>query len=195
MRHRISILAAAALLAGPVPSTSASAADLYTLDPDHTQTIFTIDHLGYSRVTGTFHDIKGTLSLDEKKPGTSRVEVTIGTASVDTGVTARDEDLRSGEYFDVAKYPSMTFRSTKVRQRSARTADVTGDLTLLGVTRPVVLKVAFNKKAPDFLRANKVVAGFTASTTIKRSDFGMKTFLPLIGDEVRIAINAEGIKQ
>ena len=195
MRYCISILAAAALLAGPVASTSAIAADLYTLDPDHTQTIFTVDHLGYSRVTGTFHDIRGTLSLDEKKPETSHVEVTIGTASVDTGAAARDEDLRSGDYFNAAKYPVMTFKSTKIRKRSARTADVTGDLTLLGVTRPVVLKVTFNKKAPDFLRANKVVAGFTASATIKRSDFGMKAFLPLIGDEVRIAINAEGIKQ
>lgn len=195
MKHCISTLTAAAFLAGSAPLPSATAADLYRLDPDHTQTIFTIDHLGYSHITGTFHDIKGTLTLDEKKPETSSVEVTICTGSVDTGSAPRDEDLRSADYFDVAKFPAMMFRSTAVRKRGARTADVTGDLTLLGVTKPVVLKVTFNRMAPDFLRGNSVVAGFTASTRIKRSDFGMKAFLPLIGDQVDIAINAEGIRQ
>ncbi|WP_413992986.1 YceI family protein [Labrys okinawensis] len=195
MKHGIPILAAAAFLAGSILVASASAADLYKLDPDHTQTIFTIDHLGYSRISGTFHDIKGTLTFDEKKPETSSVEVTIGTGSVDTGSAARDEDLRSADYFNAATFPAMTFRSTVVRRRGARTADVTGDLTLLGVTKPVVLKVTFNRMAPDFLRGNSMVAGFTASARIKRSDFGMKAFLPLIGDQVDIAINAEGVKQ
>ncbi len=195
MRYSVRLPALLAFLAATAAAPWAAAADLYTFDPDHTQTIFTIDHLGYSMVTGTFHDIDGTLMLDEKKPEASSVEVRVGAASIDTGVAARDEDLRSADYFNVAKFPQMTFRATRVKKKSARTADVTGDLTLLGVTRPVVLKVTFNKMAPDFLRSNRMVAGFTASATIRRSDFGMKAFLPLIGDEVHIAINAEGIRQ
>lgn len=192
MKHSIRTMMLAGVLLSPVP---ALAADLYTLDPDHTQTIFTIDHLGYSLVTGNFHDLKGTLTLDDKKPEASAVEVTIGTASVDTGVASRDNDLRSSGFFDVAKFPAMTFKSMKVKRRGTRTADVTGDLTLLGVTKPVTLKVTFNRMAPDFLRGNKVVAGFTATTTLKRSEFGMKEFVPLIGDEVHIAISAEGIRE
>jgi polyisoprenoid-binding protein YceI len=184
-------------IAGPLilAGCEATAADIYSLDPDHTQVVFTIDHLGYSRVTGTFHDLKGTISLDEKQPELSSVQVTIGTASVDTFSQARDEDLRSADYFDATKFPAMTFKSTKVRKRGLRGADVVGNLTLLGVARPVTLKVTFNRQAPDFLRGNKMVAGFTASATIKRSDFGMRAFLPLIGDEVDIAINAEGVRQ
>jgi polyisoprenoid-binding protein YceI len=190
--RRNDLLQALAIMLSSVP---ASAADLYTLDPDHTQTIFTINHLGYSIVTGNFHDIKGTLRLDERKPEASSVEVTIGTANVDTGVVARDDDLRSAEFFNVAKFPAMNFKSTRVKKKGAQSADVTGHLTLLGVTKPVTLKVTFNRMAPDFLRANKTVAGFTATTTIRRSDFGMTTFLPLIGDEVHVAISAEGIRE
>jgi polyisoprenoid-binding protein YceI len=195
MNFRISTIATALALMGGVQAGSCFAADLYTLDPDHTQTIFTIDHLGYSTITGTFRDIKGTIMLDEKKPESSSVEVTIATAGIETGAFARDEDLRSADYFNVARFATLTFKSTKVRKKSARTADVTGDLTMLGVTRPVVLKVVFNRMAPDFLRGNMMVAGFTALTTIKRSDFGMKAFLPLVGDTVNIAINAEGVRQ
>jgi len=195
MKLVTSSLAAAALMAGSVPLSSATAADLYQLDPEHTQIIFTIDHLGYSRITGTFHDIKGTLTLDEKQPEKSSVEVTIGAASIDTGSATRDEDLRSADYFDVAKFPALTFRSTRTRRRSSSSADVVGDLSLLGISRPVTLRVALNRIAPDFLRGNETVAGFTASASLRRSDYGMKAFLPMIGDKVDITINAEAIRQ
>lgn len=188
-----SLLAATFLAAISMP-LSAYAADTFAVDPMHTQTIFTINHLGYSMVTGNFHDINGRVSLDEQRPNDSSVDITIQTASIDTGVPARDKDLRSAGFFNVDKFPTMTFKSTSVKQTGAKTADVMGDFTLLGVTKPVTLKVTLNREAADQMR-NAVVAGFTATTTIKRSEFGMKAYLPYIGDDVNIVINAEGIKQ
>lgn len=190
MRKLATIAAAIAVL---FPA-AASAADTYSLDPAHTQTVFQVNHLGYSTLTGNFHDLKGTLVLDEARPEASRVSVTIGTASVDTGFAARDRHLRSDAFFNVAKFPTMTFRSTNVRKTGEKTADVGGELTLLGVTRPVVMAVTFNRKAPDQLRNNATAIGFTGSTTIKRSDFGMKSFVPYIGDDVTVTVNFEGTK-
>lgn len=174
---------------------SAHAADTYSLDPAHTQTIFNINHLGYSTMTGGFHDLKGTLVLDQARPENSKVDVAIPTASVDTGLAARDADLRGANFFNAAQYPNMEFRSTRVRRLTDKTAEVAGELTLLGVTKPVVMKVAFNRMAPDQLRGNATVAGFTGTTMIKRSDFGMKAYLPYIGDDVTITVNFEGTKQ
>lgn len=184
--------AAAAALALPA---AAMAADTFALDPAHTQTVFTINHLGYSMVTGGFHDLKGTLSLDQAQPAQSSVEVTIGAATVDTGLPARDDVLRSKGFFDAADFPTITFKSTRVDVSGKDTADVQGGLTILGVTKPVVLKVKFNRLAPDQMRGNKVAVGFTGTTTIKRSDFGMKAYLPYIGDDVNITVNFEGVQQ
>lgn len=185
----------AALLFGSAFSPVVLAGELYDLDPDHTQAIFHIDHLGYSTVTGSFRRLKGVLTLDEAKPGQSRVEATIEASSVDTGVPARDEDLRSSQFLDVARHQAISFRSMNVKRRGPRSADLSGELTLLGVSRPVTLRTTFNRVGPDPLRGNRVVAGFSATTTIRRSDFGMKAFIPLIGDVVRIDINAEAIRR
>ena len=186
---------AAALFFSTFLSSPVLAGDLYDLDPEHTQTIFHIDHLGYSTVSGSFRQLKGVLTLDEVHPEQSLVEVAIEASSVDTGVAARDGDLRSSEFFDVARHQTITFRTTKVKRRGPRSADLSGDLTLLGISRPVTLRTTFNRVAPDPLRGNRMVAGFTATTTIRRSDFGMKAFIPLIGDVVRIDINAEAIRR
>ena len=177
-----------------VPSV-AMAADTFALDPAHTQTVFMINHLGYSTITGSFHDLKGTLSLDQKAPEQSSVEVTIGTSSVDTGFQPRDDVLRSKTFFDAADFPTMTFKSTRVVVTGKGTADILGSLTMLGVTKPVVLKTLFNRLAPDQMRNNAVAVGFTGTTTIKRSDFGMKAYLPYLGDEVNITVNFEGTRQ
>jgi polyisoprenoid-binding protein YceI len=184
-----------AVFADLMLASGAMAANTYTLDPAHTQTVFIINHLGYSMVTGNFHDLKGTLLLDEKKPENSTVSVTIGTASVDTGVPARDDVLRSKTFFGAADFPTMEFHSTRVRMKGKKTVDVEGNLTLLGISNPVVLRVVFNRTAPDQMRNNTVVAGFTGTTTIKRSDFGMKAYLPYIGDDVKVTVNFEGIQQ
>jgi polyisoprenoid-binding protein YceI len=178
-----------------VLTSGATAANTYSLDPTHTQTVFTINHLGYSMITGNFHDLKGTLLLDENEPENSAVSVTIGTSSIDTGLPARDDALRSKAFFGATDFPTMEFTSTRVRMTGKKTADVQGNLTLLGTTKPVVLKVVFNRTAPDQMRNNAVVAGFTGTTTIKRSDFGMKAYLPYIGDDVKVTVNFEGTQQ
>ena len=173
---------------------AAYAADTFNADPAHTQAIFAINHLGYSTVTGGFHDIKGTLVLDEQHPTASHVDMTIGTGSVDTGVPARDDVLRSDQFFNVAQFQAMTFQSKRVVKTGDKTADVYGDLSIHGVTRSVVLKKTFNRAGSDQMRNTATVAGFTATTSIKRSDFGIKTFLPYIGDTVTVTLNFEGIK-
>lgn len=185
----------AAALISAAPITSAVAADTYTLDPAHTQVIFTINHLGFSTITGSVRDLKGTLLLDQAKPQNDQVSVTMGADSVDTGFAARDKDLQSAMFFNSAKFPTMTFKSTHISMTSAKTADVEGDLTLLGVTRPLILKTTFNRIAQDTIGTNVYKAGFTATTTIKRSDFGMKAYVPYVGDDVQVTINFEGIKQ
>ncbi|MGB3124538.1 MAG: YceI family protein [Pseudomonas sp.] len=176
-------------------ATSAAAADTYTLDPAHTQTIFTINHLGFSTVTGSMRDLKGTLLLDSQQPENSSVTVTMNPNNVDTGFAARDADLRSPTFFNTAQFPTMTFKSTRVTKTGDKTSDVQGDFTMLGVTRPVTLKVILNRIAQDTVGTNVYKVGFTGTTAIKRSDFGMKAYLPYVGDDVSITINFEGIKQ
>jgi polyisoprenoid-binding protein YceI len=195
MNSFVRTLALASVASAAIICNQAFAAETYTLDPMHTQTIFTVNHLGYSTVTGNFHDIKGTVVLDRQKPTNSTVDVTIGTGTVDTGVAPRDADLRSDHFFNVDKFPTMTFKSTKVVKTGADKADVEGDLTILGITKPLTLKVSLNRSAPDQMRANNNVVGFTGTGKLKRSDFGMTTYLPYLGDEIDITVNSEAIIQ
>ncbi|MBE1160894.1 YceI family protein [Dyella acidiphila] len=185
----------AAVLISLAPLSPASAADTYVLDRAHTQVIFTINHLGFSTITGSVRDLKGTLLLDTTKPESSEVTVTMGADSIDTGFAARDKDLQNQMFFNVAKFPTMTFKSTHVTMTSSKTADIQGELTLLGVTKPLTLKTTFNRMAEDTIGTKVYKAGFTATTTLKRSDFGMKAYVPYVGDDVHVTINFEGIKQ
>ena len=185
----------AAALISAAPFASAFAADTYALDPAHTQAIFTIDHLGFSTITGSVHDLKGTLLLDTVKPENSTVAVTMGADSVDTGFAARDKALQGPMFFNVAQFPTMTFKSTHIKMTSTKTGDIQGDFTLLGITKSLVLKTTFNRRAQDTTGTNVYKAGFTATTTIRRSDFGMKAYVPYVGDDVHVTINFEGIKQ
>lgn len=185
----------AAALISVAPLSSAFAADTYALDPAHTQTIFTINHLGFSTITGAVHDLKGTLILDTARPEKSTVEVTMAADSVDTGFADRDKALEGPMFFNVAQFPTMTFKSTHIKKTGAKTADIQGDFTLLGVTKSLTLKTTFNRMAADTTGTNVFKAGFTATTTIKRSDFGMKAYVPYVGDDVNVTINFEGIKQ
>ena len=187
-------LFAVALIAA-APLTSAFAVDTYALDPAHTQTIFTINHLGFSTITGAVHDLKGTLVLDATKMEDSTVKVTMAADSVDTGFAARDTALQGPMFFNVAQFPTMTFTSTRIRKTGAKTLDIEGDFTLLGITKRLVLKTTFNRAAQDTTGTNVYKVGFTATTTIKRSEFGMKAYVPYVGDDVHVTINFEGIKQ
>lgn len=187
-------LALAAALAFTLPA-AAQAADTYQIDAAHTHVGFTISHLGFSETYGVFKNVSGTLTLDQAKPQASKVDVTIDVASIDTASEGRDEHLKGPDFFDIAKYPAMTFKSTKVKVTGKDTATVTGDLTLHGVTKPVGLVVKFNKAGESPIAKGRYVAGFSALGKLKRSDFGIKTYLPLIGDEVTIAISTEAVRQ
>lgn len=161
----------------------------YKFDPGHTAITFHIDHFGFSKPSGKFMNVDGHVVLDQDAPENSTVEVTIPVAKVNTGVPALDEHLVGADFFDVAQFPTATFKSTKVTLTGEKTADVVGDLTLHGVTQPVTLKVTLNQIAKN--KFGKDTAGFTATTTLKRSDFGMTTYLPNLGDEIAIEIESE----
>ena len=187
-----SILGTAVLL-GAAP---AGAADRFAIDPAHSNIVFLIEHLGYSRMVGQFQDFSGSFVFDAADPGAGSVEVAIQTASIDTDHDKRDDHLRSPDFFNATEFPEMSFRSTGIEITGDKTGRITGDLTLLGVTRPVTLDVTFNKLAPHPLpQYNSVLAaGFSARGSLKRSDFGMKTFAPALGDEIEIWLEIEGQK-
>jgi len=177
-----------------VASASAFAADTYKLDAGHTSVTFQYTHFGFSHPTGKFMNAVGTVTLDDATPANSSVEVSFDINGINTGVAALDTHLKSADFFDAAKFPTATFKSTKVVQTSATTADVTGDLTIHGVTKPVTLKVTLNKKDVHPMM-KKVDAGFTATGTINRSDFGMGNYVPAVSDQVDLYIEAEAIAQ
>ncbi len=185
-------LVAAFALAGAlaVAHTAAAAPEGYDFDKRHTSILFFINHLGFSYVQGEFHDYDGEVVFDPDDVANSRVRVAIKTASVDTDVDKLDDHLRNQDFFHVDKFPAMTFVSTKVEKTGENTGRVTGDLTLLGVTRPVTMEVRLNK-AGEHPVYKKWAAGFSATATFKRSEFGMTYGVPMIGDEVRVVIETE----
>lgn len=191
MKRRIAVFACLVFLAAALPAFAGAeyaGADEYDLDTPHTQIMFSIDHLGFSRSYGKFLKYEGRFLLDRRHPEKSSVEVAISTDSVDMGDKLWNEKVAA--LFKPEQFPQMTFKSTAVRQTSKRGADVTGDLTLLGVTKPVTLHVTFNKAARNPF--GKYVCGFSATADIKRSAFGMRDYLPLVGDDVHIMIEVEG---
>lgn len=191
MRRILTAFTAISLLAGF--SGSALAADKYTFDKPHTQIMFSIDHLGFSRSSGKFLDYSGTIMFDREAPEKSSVEITIPVGSLEMGDKTWNEHLLAEKMFDVAKYPDMKFKSTAIKVTGEKTADITGDLTLHGVTKPVTLATTFRKaERVEMMNADK--AGFAATTTIRRSDFGMSEGIPMVGDEVQITLEVEANK-
>lgn len=180
---------AVALVAGL--ATPAFAADEFSFDAGHTYIGFEIDHLGFSQTLGEFTEYEGTLKLDRKNLANSSIEVSIDTTSIDTDQDDFDEHLRSADFFNVEQYPSMTFRSTNVEVVGDGVLKITGDFTLLGQTRPVVLDVTLNKIAKHPFRPTIEVAGFSASTTLDRTQWGMDKYAPAVGTEVKIRIETE----
>lgn len=166
----------------------------YQIDPTHTHILFMVDHLGFAKMIGLFNDFSGTISFDPNNIDASAVRVTIRTASLDTQNAQRNKDLMGADWFNVAEFPTMTFVGKKYIRKDDRSGTVIGDLTLLGVTRPVSLEVTLNKMGVNPLDKRPEV-GFSAHGVIRRSDFGMKTFLPAIGDEVTILLEVEAKQQ
>lgn len=166
--------------------------ETYTIDSAHTAVTFDIDHFGFSRPSGKFMGITGTVTLDEEAPQNSQVDVTIPVDQINTGVADLDTHLKSEDFFNVAEYPTAHFVSTQVELTGDKTATVTGDLTLKGITKPVTLNVQLNLIGENMF--GKQTAGFSASGSFLRSEFGITTYLPALGDEVSILIDSEANK-
>lgn len=182
------VLAALAVLA--LPAAPAFAADTYKIDPTHTSVIWSANHMKLSKPHGIFPMVEGTITVDEAAIANSKVDVTIKPGLVVTGNEKFDAHLRNTDFFNVEKFPSATFKSTKVVPTGDKTAKVTGDLTLLGVTKPVTLDVTLNHKG-EHPMTKKQAIGFSATGTIKRSEFGINYAVPNVSDEVPLIIEAE----
>ena len=187
-----SVIAASALAL--FASASAFAADVYKIEPNHSSVTFQYTHFGFSHPTGKFMNAVGQVNLDKADPSKSSVEVSFDIAGVNPGVPALDAHLKTADFFDAAKFPTATFKSTKVEVTGKDTAKVTGDLTIHGVTKPVTLDVKLNKLDMHPMM-KKEDAGFTATATIKRSDFGMGAYVPAVSDQIDLYIEAETLKQ
>jgi polyisoprenoid-binding protein YceI len=184
---RLSTLLVAAL----VLSASAFAqVQSWKIDPNHTAAQFSVRHMGISTVRGAFTKVTGSVDYDPANVAKTSLEATIEAASVDTRVEMRDNDLRSPNFFDVAKYPALTFKSKRVEAASAGKLKVTGDLTIHGVTKEVVLDVD-GPSAPITDPKGNSHMGASASTKINRNDFGVSGRPGMVGDDVTITIDAE----
>jgi polyisoprenoid-binding protein YceI len=166
----------------------------YAVEPNHTQVVFSVNHFGFSTFSGLFEKASGTLVLDPVKPEGSKLDVTVSTDSVYTPSDKLTGELKGADWLDAGKFPEITFKSTKVEKTGPESAKVMGDLTLHGVTKPVTLTAKFHGAGPNPL-SKKYTIGFEVSGKIKRSDFGVKTYVPMIGDEVDLTINAPFEKQ
>lgn len=183
-------LASASLAAGI--SVAAAAPLTYKMDPNHTDVIASWSHFGFSNPIAHFGQIDGAIVYDADNVGRSSVNVTIPLAGLNSHVAAFDEHLRSADFFDAEKYPTITFKSTKVEAAGDNKLRVFGDLTVHGVTKPVMLDTTINKIGEQPM-AKRAAAGFAATTTIKRSDFGVDKYAPNVSDEVIINITTEAV--
>jgi polyisoprenoid-binding protein YceI len=186
--NRFAFAAALVLASSPLYATT------YTLESDYTQGVFRWNHLGFSSPAAQFAQGVGTLEFDQADPTKSSVTVTIPLGSLYTGVPALDDDFRSTDFFDTARFPTATFRSTKVEKLAA--ADqlkVSGDLSLHGVTKPIVLDVMVVKVGTN-PRSNLPTIGFDAKTTLKRSDFGLGKYVPQVGDEIQMHLISQAVE-
>jgi polyisoprenoid-binding protein YceI len=189
----------AALLFAALPVGALAAPETFTLDPYHTFPHFSVDHLGLSTISGRFDKTTGKVTLD-RTAKTGSLDIAIPTATVTTGDNdkgtrprSRDEHLRTADFFNVAEFPQMTFKSNKVNFTGDNPSSIDGDLTLLGVTKPLTLTIVRFKCNPASGN-NKERCGGDATGKFKRTDFGMKTGVPNVGDEITLTIGFEGNK-
>ena len=175
-------------------STTSAYADHYEFDKSHTHIAFLVNHLGFSDMLGIVTGYNGTFEFDQTHPENSKVDVTLKPDSIQTSSDILDHVLHGSRFFNIETFPEIHFVSTSARINGENNGDINGNLTMLGVTKPVVLHVHFNKAGYNPI-TNLYVAGFNAETTIKRSDFGMTYLVPEVADEVNIHISTEGINQ
>lgn len=189
----LALLARGALASGLPPGVTDPAqvkAGIYQLDPAHGKITWSVDHLGFSTYTGQFSHVTATLSLKPGDPPQSRLTASVDMNSIGTLNPALDKVLKSATFFDVAKYPTATFVSTRILRTGKTTANVDGKLTLHGVTRPVILKIRFNR-AGIMPIEKTYVAGFDGTATINRSDFGINAYGGFLGDAIPLQLEGE----
>ena len=183
--------AEAAAPAAPEVAPITVAAGTYTLDPTHTDVLVQWSHMGFSNPSAHFGNAEGTLVYDATDVTKSTVEVTLPLSGLNSFTAKFDEHLRSADFFDAAKFPTATFKSTKVEAAGTNKLTVTGDLTVKGITKPVTLDVTLNG-AGEHPMAKKQAIGFSATGTLKRTDFGVGAYAPNVSDEVQLRITTEG---
>ena len=162
----------------------------YKVDPTHTATVFSWNHFGFSMPSGNFTDIQGTISVDNDQPAKSSVNISIPLSSVNTNVPALDKEFQEEAWFNAAKYPNITFKSTKVETTDKKNFKIIGDLTVKGVTKPVVLDAVLNKQG-DHPMTKAATVGFNATTSFDRSAFGIGNYVPNVGDKITVNITTE----
>jgi polyisoprenoid-binding protein YceI len=185
----------ALVLAAPAlaQSVSQSPADVqggaYAVEPAHTRVQFSVTHFGFTSYWGDVADVSGSLSLDPKSAAADKIQVSIPVSSISTTNSRLDGELKSPMFLDGTTYPTITFVSTSVKRTSPTTAIIVGDLTLHGVTKPVTLEAKFNASGANPM-SKKYTVGFDAHGHFNRSDFGVKTYVPVVSDQVDITISA-----
>lgn len=182
-----SIVLAAALATAPLAATAAE----WTIDKSHTQILFSVSHFGFSDTNGIFREFDGTLDFDPTDIAATSVNFTIDAASIDTFWEARDTHVRSADFLNVEAFPQISFVSTSFEQTGETTANVTGDLTILGVTKPITLEAQLNNLGANPFNPAAQVAGFKLTGEIDRTDFGMGYGAPAIGALVPITVDIE----
>lgn len=172
--------------------TAFTTSNLWNADPAHTEVGFSIGHLGISDVSGGFNEFTATINTTKPDFSDAKIEASIKVASIDTRVEARNQHLRSPDFFEVEKYPTMTFKSTSLKSIGKDKYKVTGNLTVKGITKEVVMDLIYNGSV-EHPASKKLMAGFKMTGEIKRSDFSIGTNFPapMISDEVTITINGE----
>ena len=176
---------------------AATAQQTWTIDPGHSEAGFAVKHLMISTVKGNFRNVSGTIVLDESSPASSHVEAEIDATSIDTRQEQRDTHLRSADFFDVEKYPALTFRSTKVESLGSGQFRVLGDLTIRDVTKPVVLEVEETGRGKDPWGGERI--GYSATTKFDRTDFGLtwnqalETGGIMVGNEVKVTLDVQAV--
>lgn len=183
----------AALVASTFAATASAETESYVLDPSHSQIVFTYNHLGYSTGMGMFSGFEGEIELDQEDPAASSVTVSFPVRSMLTGWEARFEHLMGDDFFGASDDDMVTFASTGIEVTGEDTALITGDLSMNGVTKSVVLDATLNQLS-DHPMQNKPWAGFDATTTLLRSDFEVGAFAPFVSDEVAVTISVEAMK-
>ncbi len=185
-------MGAAPAFKGPDKNPAAAAAGTYKLDRGHSSVTVKVSHQGLSDYSFRFARFDASYDYDPKRPSATRVTVTLDPASLDAGDKSFEENLREPAYFNTAQFTEVKFASTAIRrQKGTNKGTMTGDLTWMGVTRPVTFAVIYNGSAMSFNRAKM---GFSATTTLTRSEWGIKTLLPSVADKVAVSIEAEFAK-